>query len=457
MAALLAAVSTSCKKDEKTPAWFTNAKTNFKNGRFVPTVQDMLPASVLETNTATKASAAYTRAGEATLQFANLKGNCWGGLTLILRDIENMRQMMEECKQSVLSAFERIAPTEMGVWTDNPHGGESVKYEENANGGKFIYRKYVAGDATISIVIDSKLSMYSDGSTEIYYSHQESVGYSRKLYSYFKGDKFIGIDCQPQTGYNNGRMYSIDVQNGKKRGKSIGFNTESSTDSFGVMEFEGDEQDATVRWLSAEGNAGNSTPTTTGLSAYGVIDGIPYGATWKNNVLQESRQDIRMFANIKEITFRYWDSRPVDQYGIGELIGSVCGIKLTNNAVISESDYNDWGRFWLFVSAAYEKLDEYNWEPKKTGGIYCDFLMFTASDQTESPQTALPPALSGLQYKSGFNNLYTNLKSSTQAYFSSNYRITDIPQLANVPINYANILAIRDALLGHIETHHTGF
>ena len=429
MTALFAVVSISCKKD--TPAWLTHAKTKFVNGRFVPEVQDILPGAILGSSASTAAATKATGDYE-TVKFADLKGNYWDGLAGTVNSLAQMRESMELYKQTALDAFAHNAPTEKGVWQGD------IKYDENGSGDTFIYVRSKYNGKNIY----TKLSMYSDGANEIYYLNEANGDVMQ--YSYLKGDKFIYISGHAEALY----MISSDIENGIKKGKGLsGYSYAGNGEKgYGLMDFRGDHRDA---FFYSFGEGGLTAITKT-HSARAVIDGIPYGSIW---------QDIRAFANIDEIYFKYkedYDTYPAGQYPPNDPIGDVCGIKLKDGTVI-EDNAELW-RFRLYESARYGKDAAGGWDILKSGGISGEYIMFWAGDDMSSPSAAIPAAWAsaGLRYMDGFDALYADLQSESEGYFDD-FRLTDFVPVANVEIKFANIQTIFDTVLAYVQTHQEGF
>ena len=467
LTALFAAVLTSCKKDkDKTPAWFTEAQTKFGNGRFVPDVEDLLPGSLLGTNTSTAArtspesrSSATSSAKAAddyeTIKFADLKGNYWDGMQHTLNSVDEFKERMERFKDNALTYFEQVAPTTMGEWTDN------VKYEENANGDKFIYAVSPFGEWQI------KLSMYSDGANEVYFSLQEEGGYfNRQEYSYLKDDKFTYIYCGFENEIPTGAsMFLFNTENGKKKGRSVGFSPYVSETRLGLSAFEGDDKNASAHNFSLV-NA-NTSSERKGQSVMAVVNGLPvsFVVSWEYGDIFDYPQDVRAFANIDEIYFKYVEDYfdfPVGQYPGGLRMGDVCGLKLTDGTLIEESDdlLYDLARFTPALSSEIVKDPETGaWGEFRNGGFSCAYNMFwTADDPTAAPSAAIPAWLKtkGLKFIDGFDELYLGLRAESEVYFD-NFYISDFPPLANTQINYANGQNIMNILLDYVQTHAGGF
>ena len=426
--AIFAAVAISCKKD-KTPAWFTDAQAKFGNGRFVPEMQDIVPASMLGADASTKAVAGISAKNVEDYQmlpFSAIKGASTDGIEKWLSYIANWRMEMLELKTEVLEDFERRSLTQQNVWVDG------VKFEENAT-GQHVYR--TRDNPHLDYSDGVKLSMHSDGANEIYYFRYDAGGNPvGRSYSYLKGDRYIFVSV-----YSDGFGYlSSDIENGVRKGKAfIIFNDAVSGEKgYDINVFRGDAEDFVSHILQDRVMGG--TIMYLEQQAYSIINGVicPYN---------DNRIDLRAFANIAEIFY--------EQAGYRDY--RLHGIKLVNGTIIDQPE--NLPGYFSFQEAEEFRENELNgyWQTFPTDG-YSIGLWLNFSGGTETLSGGIPAPLSQLQLADGFEELYTTLKTASAGYFD-NFYITEFAPIATIKLNTDNIGAIINAVSAYIETHHEGF
>ena len=458
MTALLAAVSTSCNRDkDKTPTWVKDAHAKFENGRFVPDLEDISPGALTGSGSSTAARASAVSGKPATraiddcetIKFADLQGGYWQGLRNALTVVDDFKAIMESAKENALFQFEHQyehnPSVPMGEWNDR------VKYEETSSGDKLIYFISPAGELQI------KLTMHSDGANEVYMAIQENEGrYNQQQYSYLKDDKFIYITCYSYDGNPASvNMCLFNTENGKKKGKHVGFSVGGDFGSgetvFGLSAFEGDDHDAVGHMLSLF-NANTDTQRK-GQEVTAVVDGVPVNITVSREYGDifdyRQGQDVRAFGNIAEI---YFNPDKRDLYPAGK--GDVCGIKLTDDTLIEESDGELFDRFWLLES---EKIVD--WNLVNTGDFVCSYQMFgLLDDPATAPSEAIPAWLKakGLKFRDGFDDLYLGLRAQSEVYFN-NFYMSEFPPLAGTQLKYENVPTLMNILINYVQAYSEGF
>jgi hypothetical protein len=424
MTALLAVVFTSCEKD-KTPAWYTNAKTNFGNGLFVPEMRDIVPGSMLGTTASTVASAKFAGISTKsvddyqTLLFSDIKGAHTDGIQNFLATVANWRIIMLDLKKDILGDFERRDLTQQNVWVD------VVKYEEN-NQGKFVYWKRKPD--TYTEYAGAKLSMYGDGANEIYFFEKRwDADQEIRLYSYLKDDKYIFVSANSEGFW----YLSSDTKNGIKKGNYLNVNFQY----YSISTFEGDVNDFVNHILHEQVREDQSIYKA--QSAYSIINGVicPYN---------DIRLDLRAFDNINEIYYEKKGPKWYDLQGIKLKDGTIIDDNLPGNFDFQEAEefveIEGGGGQWGTVPANGFSI-----------GLNLDF-----SGGTSKLSDGIPAALRQLQLSAGFDNLYTDLQSESAGYFS-NFYLTEFSPLASSKINLGNTRTIINTMSTYMETHHAGF
>jgi len=453
MTALLAAVFTSCKKDEKDeegekdntpPAWFTDAKTNFKNGRFVPGIEDVFPGSMLGTITSSAAGASSVQSSSAkssgisaksfegceTLTFSEIRNK--RGYSSSFDGFLNIQEYILSRKSTILETFEGCELTEQNVWVSDGAYCR-VKYTEDAN-GKYVYwtrdqpeRNFVGG----------KLSMNSDGSNELYCFTSDNDGNLLVSFcSYLKGDKFIIVD----SGAEEEDYYSLwlfeTTKDGEKKGVilSIGKNDTYKSKHYGIGDFKGDNADYKYYNINTIVNEGTGHVAGEGTfqQAFSIINGVecPYNGY---------DLDIKAFANIDEI---YYKEESPNWYRLQ-------GIKLTDGDIIEIDRYFSFYQQSTCIDGVF-----YPWKPGDGFSITLNLVF--ESDELETLSDCIPePLRPHLQLSNGFEELYAELKEESVGYFD-NYKI-EFPPIASIKVSMANFEEIYSAITDYIQEQREGF
>jgi len=426
--------------------WFNDAKTSFKNGRYAPEIQDILPEVLLNNGVSTTTGSVngvstlsnsiaidlgetitfYSLADITDTQiipFSALEGMYYGdegGFDTLLSSFFDMRVNMEELTTYVLLAFEKSKLTEKGVWKNG------IKYEENINGDKFIYR----AEGTTS---GAKLSMYANGATATYRFQNDAEGdLIRREYSYFNDEQFIYM--RDDSGYGTQYM-SFGTASGLKKGIIV--NYYDLSERFDVNEagcnavvFDGNSEIMTIHYFTDI--YANGIPLLTTQTAMATFNGILYG----DNLL-----DLRLFSNIKEIYYTCPDNHNY----------SVTGIKLANNTVIT-TGYND-----IIMCEAlmlYTDLEQADWEYMPTGGFYAALAL--RFEEWSTLSNAIPAQYSQLTLINGFEASYNSLQDGKEGYFDE-FCVTEFEPLASIKVSYESKELFTNAIRSCIQIHHLGF
>jgi hypothetical protein len=255
-----------------------------------------------------------------------------------------------------------------------------------------------------------------------------------------------------------------DTENGIKKGKSLlaGCSPYSGEKSISISDWEGDNYDAIMHSVGEGGLIDAQTSDKINKVVMAVMDGLPciVVTSYAYGHLYSYWQDVRAFANIEEIYFKYADDYfdfPIGEYPNGRQIGELCGLKLTDGTLIQDGD---WGRFNIILASEMRKDPATGvYGDIRNGSFSCSYNMFwTGDDYTGTPSAAMPDWLKqpGLRFIDGFDNYYLGLRAQSAVHFN-NYYCTEIPQLAPVQINFQNSQAIVSAILDYIQTRNTGF
>ena len=462
MTALLAAVFTSCKKDEEgekdktPPAWYTDAKTNFKNGRFVPEIEDIVPGSILGTNTSSAAGASSVQSSSAkssgisaksfeecdALPFSEIRSV--NVFIEFLDGLSTVRDMRLQFKNSMLETFEGCELTEQNVWVSDG-SQRRVKYTEDAN-GKYIYMTQDESEWG-RFLVGGKLSMKSDGTNEIYMFESDKDGNMvRRECTYLKGDKYICVgsgmkmNSEGELTEDDGtyNLMAFDTKNGKKKGKNSSFNKNDNDNiykQYTIWDFEGDNADYVNHYIYDIDFINDGTTYSLHQQAFSIINGIvcPYNGY---------DLDIKAFANIDEI------------YSKND---RVQGIKLTDGSEIETNpNFFDFRRPTTYIDGI-----SYPWKPGDGFSILLRLeLPYIIPYEGEAKATlsdCIPEELRPyLQLSNGFEELYAKLKKANAGYFD-NYYIAEFSPIAIIKVNGANIGAIVDAISAYVQLQHEGF
>ena len=412
----------------RTPKWYRDARTTFKNSSFAPEVQAILPGAVLDSAEAsfgastvsyrgvknTHASAVAFMEESETISWSDMgyyseydeEGIAFDDL---LEQVLKMRDNMQNLKSEVISELESKRLTEKEVWK----GG--LKYEENKNGDMSFYRVRENNER------GAKLSVYADGSTEAYRFGNNNDGIYSKEYSYFKeeDDKFIYLRVDPDI--NQSWYMSFYKEDDIKYGTVIYLFESDNEMGYTNIDFYGDDESAAVH---TDFDNYQKAPKTheTSKTVQGKFGNITY---------QDNAFDLKMFKNIEEISFDAAFS--INDY-------PVTGIKLIDGSEITIDE----------PSINYIRI--YNVGGSDTW--YYGLLFVNALDGITFAEV-VSPELSGLELINGYEEFYNKLRAESPEYFD-NFAVNYEP-LADIVVNYENMSDFLETMLACIENHHIGF
>ena len=439
--------STGCSK----PAWLTDATNAFKNGRFVPELQEVFPGALINTDSSSIAStsfipdilgssydATFTNSSDPTVKtllFSDLKGNYSDNNETYLLTVTFLRERLDGLKNTVMNGFESSNISTQGVWV------KDLKYEETEAGDRFIYMRYTytqsASGSTSTgqrkISAGTKLSMYAKGTNETYHfaNYPDGTPQLRLYASYKENERFIYLSSYNDEYGQTFSCTSFSLGGSTKTGVLVDsyVSADSNSKGFSINEFSGNNNYVSINSYS-EGKDGSYTDRY--QSAYSIIDGIIYG---------DSYLDLRAFTNIEEIYYSYAvfdDNRPY-----------VVGLKLTDSTIINISTM--WASFRMYDAMEFREVAGII-QLVPVGGFNIKAVLnnYVSEKPTEAvpfPQMKLPASV---------DQIYANLKSGSVGYFD-NYYLTSFTPLASIRLNFANMPTFENTMLNYIQTHHAGF
>ena len=444
---------TGCKKDDvPPPEWVSAVVTDFRNGRFAPELEDVLPGAALG-STDVKSLSRYASGSSVfpwpeqnTVRMALDDMQVVKASELryiyeidwVLDDFNAMRDLMEEQKTNSMLQLERSGAEKQNVW----HNG--FKYEETPDGDRMVYINKKADRV--------KLSMYAGGACEIYASTTTGSKIDVDMYSYFKGDKFIYLEKQTEGTKEEFHYFEFDQTNGIKKGTLIKFRYNPDSDpkytdnghKIWAYTFEGDD-----RYIEVHRHNGTHL---IGSAAYsnGIISVVENGFGAKYELSSTGSETLRTDATALNIAEIYIEGVMPD-YRTSVHPHSILldnGEKLILDIPDTEMFYQPTFNYFL-VSNIW---DEHNQAPVKDE-FYAGLLLFSRIGFSGSFNDILSARYPGLKAK---NNLdYERYRPVANSLLSGIFPEVNTLKISGINVDKWN--DFKTIMGGYIESKNTGF